>query len=93
MNFDRIFKHILKNPQSYPGKQHQPNMNKLKQKELDSLAQFHLIIQEMIRNIHDNLLKGHSVFLKGLLNFLHFDIFNLHKNFGAVSYCFYFTIF
>jgi hypothetical protein len=65
MNFDKIFKHILKNPASYPGKQHHPNMNKIKSKELDSLAQFHIIIHEMIQNIHDNLIKGHSVFLKG----------------------------
>ena len=66
MNIDKIFKHIQKNPQSYPGKQHQPNMNKHKKKELDSLAQYHIIINEMILNIHENLLKGHSVFLKGL---------------------------
>ena len=53
-----------KNPESYPGKQHNPNMNKRNGKELDSLAQYHIIIDKMISNIHTNLLKGKSVFLK-----------------------------
>ena len=64
MNFDQIFKHILRNSQSYSGKQHQPNINKKSGKELDPLAQYHIIIDNMISNIHTNLLKGKSVFLK-----------------------------
>jgi hypothetical protein len=55
---------MKRNPLSYPGKQHEPNFNKLKNEELDSMAQHHIIINEMIQNIHDNLLKGKSVFLK-----------------------------
>lgn len=65
MNLDQVYKHILKNPQSYPGLHLKPNLNKFSKQELDSLSQFHIVIDHMIENVHLNLLKGKSVFIKG----------------------------
>ena len=76
MNFDRIFKHILSNPSSYPGKFLKANYNKLTQKEMDSLSQFHIIFDCVIENIRNNLLEGKSVFVKGETN-LEFGMFGL----------------
>lgn len=64
MDFDLLFNHVLKNPNSYPGNHQKPNFSKKAGKELDSLAQLHIIINEMINNIHMNLLQGKSIFLK-----------------------------
>lgn len=87
MNLDGVFKHILKNPKSYPGLHLNPNLNKLCKQELDSLSQFHLIVDEMIRNIHINLLKGKSVFVKGEKLFLfYFHFWAVYgANFGILT--------